>query len=1132
MNKEQAKKIIKETFENKFDIARFSRFIVELLNLKSNSITDYSVAFNINQVPSTYKPFINSFEKITGYKSDKDTLDVLVIWLNKKTSIERARTLQRNFIAWYLRGGCDGEMKDAAIAAFVSPDEKDWRFSLIKMDYSLGEDKKGRVKISEEFTPAKRWSFLVGSNERSHTAQSQLIDILTKDDVNITLAQIEEAFNVEKVTKEFFNKYRELFFWTKETLDEIVAKDDKIKSDFKEKNINTIDFSKKLLGQIVFLYFLQKKGWFGVARDADWGTGPKNFLRELFEGKHGNYINFYNDILEPLFYEALRYDRSHDEDYYKLFDCKIPFLNGGLFDPIGDYSWVKTDINLPNELFSNKNETKEGDKGTGILDIFDRYNFTVKEDEPLEKEVAVDPEMLGKVFENLLEVKDRKSKGTYYTPREIVHYMCQQSLIDYLVTELEEKISKEDIEKFVKHGGQFGENNINLEEKLKDLPENIAKNAKSIDEDLEVIKVCDPAVGSGAFLVGMMSEIVKLRNVLSNYIKDSNGTTYSFKRDCIENSLYGVDIDPSAVEIAKLRLWLSLVVDEDDIKKIKPLPNLDYKIMQGDSLTEEFYGISLDIEKRKEQFQLELTSEADKLDLLIIDLYQKQQYFFNSVYTSDKQKRKQEIEESIIKIFQFELQRKEVFDPRLVKELEEKLLKTTSGNKQKNFFPWKLYFANVFRQKGGFDIVIANPPYIQLQKDNELSISLGKQGYKTYSKTGDIYCLFFEKGISILKEKGILVFISSNTWMRTEYGEKLRKFFLENVNPKLIINFNDLRIFGSATVETSIILIQKTLFSGKILAIDIKDNIHQFESLSNYIKNNAFFLNDFDKKSWTIINNNQRSLKSKIEKLGTNLKYWDVLINYGIKTGFNEAFFINTKLRNEFLKKDSRNSNIIRPLIRGRDIGKYSINYSDLWLINTHNGLKRFGINRINVIEDYPFIYEHLKKYSNQLKTRKDQGEHWTNLRDCAYINDFEKEKIVWLAITDKPKFALDTATFVSAPAYIMTGTYNKYLIAILNSKLCEWYLDKITSSTGQGTNQWSKVYVEQIPILKPDIELQKPLIKLVNKILDLTKDKNYPTDLKKQNLVTEYESEIDKLVYQLYELKSQEIDIIENFKN
>ena len=342
--------------------------------------------------------------------------------------------MQRNFVAWYLNGSRGGDMKDAALAAFVSPDQDDWRFSLIKMDYAYYEDKKGKTKVKEIFTPARRWSFLVGSHENSHTAQSRLAPILADDEHNPVLTQLEEAFNIETVTKEFFEKYRDLFLRTKETLDVLAAGNRAVETDFASKNVNAIDFAKKLLGQIVFLYFLQKKGWFGVSRDGVWGTGPKGFLRELFMGKHGAYDNFFNDILEPLFYEALA--REREDNFYRLFNCKIPFLNGGLFDPIGGYDWVHTDILLPNELFSNDRLTREGDKGDGILDIFDRYNFTVKEDEPLEKEVAVDPEMLGKVFENLLEVKDRRSKGTYYTPREIVHYMCRQSLIHYLHTEL------------------------------------------------------------------------------------------------------------------------------------------------------------------------------------------------------------------------------------------------------------------------------------------------------------------------------------------------------------------------------------------------------------------------------------------------------------------------------------------------------------------------------------------------------------------------------------------------------------------------------------------------------------------------------------------------------------------------
>ena len=793
MNKDQAQRIIKDTFENKFDRNRFTGFIVELLNLKSLAVSDPGVAFNTNQVPNVYQPSISSFEKIADYRSGEHKLDILIIRLKRETSIERARTMQRNFIAWYLRGDCDGEMKDAALAAFVSPDEEDWRFSLIKMDYSLGEDKKGRVKISEKFTPAKRWSFLVGSNERSHTAQSQLIEILAKDEINPTLTQLEDAFNVEKVTKEFFEKYRVLFYRTKETLDEVLDKDSKVRSDFETKNINTVDFSKKLLGQIVFLYFLQKKGWFGVARDADWGTGPKNFLRELFDGKHGKYNNFFNDILEPLFYEALRNDRSYDDDYYRLFNCKIPFLNGGLFDPINNYDWVHTDINLPNELFSNLNKTKEGDTGTGILDIFDRYNFTVKEDEPLEKEVAVDPEMLGKVFENLLEVKDRKSKGTYYTPREIVHYMCQQSLINYLATEMEEKIPKDDVEKLIKYGEQFGENSTDFINSLKDIPQSIIQNAKLIDEKLIDIKVCDPAVGSGAFLVSIMGEIVRPRNVLSNYLKDPDRTIYSFKRECIENSLYGVDIDPGAVEIAKLRLWLSLVVDEEDIKQIKPLPNLDYKIVCGNSL--------MSIEKNL--FNQESFSKLESLKNL----------FFYEINPNKKQEYKNQINNLINQI--------------------------TDGNKE---FDFEIYFSEVFHEKKGFDIVITNPPYVRVDNLERTLKDKYKNVYKTAVGKYDLYYLFFEKSFLMSNLNGICVFISPNKFCAADSASTLRGTLFGSTKSGEIISTSRIRIFSEASNYPIVSILNKNKSGSasyfvrqveKLTQLEDKDTVNKYYSANH-----------------------------------------------------------------------------------------------------------------------------------------------------------------------------------------------------------------------------------------------------------------------------------------------------------
>ena len=587
MDKIQAQNLVKETFENSFDENRFRYFIVNLLN----HFDEKNERPHCGQyIPEAFRARVGSFERIGKYVDGENEIDILIVNLKKGETLERARSAQRNFIAWYLNGGRRGKYKDGALIAFVAPDTNDWRFSLVKMDYKFEEGSNGKTKVIQDFTPARRWSFLVGANENSHTAQSRLAPIVENDNRDPTLKELEEAFNIEKVTKEFFEKYRDLFCQTKDALDDLAAKDEKIKDDFETKSVNTVDFSKKLLGQIVFLYFLQKKGWFGVPKDKNWGEGDKKFLRNLFNKARKNNGNYFNDYLEPLFYEALAKER--DDNYYSHFNCKIPFLNGGLFDPINNYDWVNTAINLPNELFSNNaRDLKTGDIGSGILDIFDRYNFTVKEDEPLEKEVAIDPEMLGKVFENLLEVKDRKSKGTYYTPREIVHYMCQQSLINYLASELEGKISKDDLETLIKDGDKAGQNELLVESKGKQtpahhykLPESVRQNAAAIDEKLATIKVCDPAIGSGAFPVGMMNEIVKARETLSAYLKDETRTIYNFKRDCIQNSLYGVDIDPSAVEIAKLRLWLSLIVDEDDIKQIKPLPNLDYKIVSGNSL--------------------------------------------------------------------------------------------------------------------------------------------------------------------------------------------------------------------------------------------------------------------------------------------------------------------------------------------------------------------------------------------------------------------------------------------------------------------------------------------------------------------------------------------------------------------
>ena len=578
MDISKAKNLITQTFEHKFDKTQFRNFIVDFLD----GINERK-AFNVGnaQVKVAFQKNILSYSRVGQY-TDKsgEIIDVLIVHVNAKCSLDRSRTMLRNFVADYMHT----RQKENALVAFYSDSTSDWRFSFVKLEMSLQQDDKGNIKVVNEFTPAKRFSYLVGELEPNHTAQSRLINLLLKE--YPTLEDIEEAFNVENVSKEFFANYKELFLKLVDNLKDIRSKDDRVNFEFTTRSITEANFCKKLMGQLVFLYFIQKKGWLGVERGYKWGEGDKKFLRHTFDRTVREGKNFFNDYLEPLFYNALA-NGERDEQLFELLDCKIPFLNGGLFDPVNGYDWVNTDIVFDNELFSNNNKTTSGDTGDGILDVFDRYNFTVKEDEPLEKEVAVDPEMLGKVFEELLEVQDRKSKGAFYTPREIVHYMCQESLINYLCTELSateneensQSLSKQDIANFIHHSDKFSEReNIATQRENKNsvyvhiLSDNIRQNAEAIDKALETIKICDPAIGSGAFPVGMLNEIVRARIALveSNFLKETRKRSiYEYKRQAIQNSIYGVDIDAGAVEIAKLRLWLSLVVDEENIENIK-----------------------------------------------------------------------------------------------------------------------------------------------------------------------------------------------------------------------------------------------------------------------------------------------------------------------------------------------------------------------------------------------------------------------------------------------------------------------------------------------------------------------------------------------------------------------------------
>lgn len=1145
MDRQNTIRLLNETFNQNFELEKFTKFVTELFN-----------KFTVNQrdctkyIANEYKEYIASFRKLGDYEdANSKEIEIIIVELNKTTSRDRARVMQRNFIANWL--GKTG--KDAALVAFYGDDLEDWRFSFVKMEYSLVKDESGKVKPVKELTPAKRHSFLVGVNEPNHTCRSQFLKLIMEEEVNPSLSEIEQAFSIDNVTKEFFEKYKELFLELKESLEKVLKKDKNAQKEFEEKNISTVDFAKKLLGQIVFIYFLQKKQWLGVKVDEKWGTGPKDFLRKLFDKKIVPYDNFFNDILEPLFYDALANPREGEDGYYALFKCKIPFLNGGLFEPINDYSWEKTNIIITDQVFKD------------IFDVFDRFNFTVKEDEPLEKEVAVDPEMLGKVFENLLEIKDRKSKGAFYTPREIVHYMCQQSLINYLETNT--SIDRKDIEKFIQMGDVALDQTIKAQEQKKKygrsydidesliIPRDIEKNYEEIDKLLKKIKIVDPACGSGAFLIGMLNEIVKARSILAIY-SEKEKNIYDTKREIIENCLYGVDIESSAVDISKLRFWLSLVVDELDMKNIKPLPNLDHKIMCGNSLLEEFEGVKLFDEKLLGVVEKDHSFEINQIDNELAGLYKEKGEVIRgktndkTVKEIDKEIKKLErkkkkvlsgpkdtsrnltlneamykrIKESKKKLAELKRLQKQFFDEQNRKlkkqlradidkiewELIEETLKEQGNedamqkleqykkNKAKPFFLWKLYFAEVFqRENPGFDVVIANPPYV----DSETMVKNAPKIREIYTNkfnsakgNWDLFIIFIEQGLYLLRKNGAISYITPNKLIGAKYSETLRKILIQK-NIIEIRDYSKVNVFKEANVyPVTFVLINNN--EQKDVLMTLMDSVTNIEN--KHLIPKEIFYQDIDWARYFVKNKSALDILIKFNQ-------YEPLVNFfpeisGAAT-VNEAYELKkilidnkNKLKNA---KKFINTGTIDPFV-------------SLW-----------GVKKTNYIKQ---SYHHPIVLDSDLK----------NFRLNRY-NQACSEKIIIGGMTKNLECYYDKGNYLAGKSttIILSSNRNlKLLVAILNSKLISfWYRIYFKSlSLAGGFLRIGNNEIKKIPFPDMNKEQQKPFIKLVDQILSITKDNDYLDSSDKQAKVKRLEKEIDQIVYKLYGLSKDEIKIVKEF--
>lgn len=1078
MEKSQAVTHIENLFDHSFDEALFVQFCSNLFN-DFNTAKATSVQSG-NYVYEPYRNHIKSFKRLGQYvDSDGEIIDILSVKVKDGYKLERTRIGLRNFAIEYLKRKVD---RDTLLIAFHSEDSNDWRLSYVKIEYKTFKDKKGKIKARQEATSAKRFSFLVGETEPCHTAKKQFLPLLVETDIYPTIQDVEQCFNIEKVTKEFFGQYKALYLNLLEKLEKIIKKDKAIRDEFSKKDIDSSAFAKKLLGQIVFLYFIQKKGWLGVPKDKSFGQGDKRFLKSLFKKADTNKENYFKDYLEHLFYEALAVQRnSVDPSYYKKFNCRIPFLNGGLFEPMKDYNWKNTEIVIPNEIFSNTEVTKEGDVGTGILDVFDRYNFTVKEDEPLEKEVAVDPEMLGKVFENLLEVKDRKSKGAFYTPREIVHYMCQESLINYLDTTLNSytgsheelgsnqtdllgncarsgqlkieiehkdiKVPKRDIEEFIKNSHLVVEDN-RKEKKSYQLPVSIKKHSKLFDKSLADIKVCDPAIGSGAFPVGMLNEIVRARTALTPYMgkKESNKerTQYHLKRDCIRNSLYGVDIDDSAIDVAKLRLWLSLVVDEERIKDIEPLPNLDYKIVCGNSLL----GIEIDA------FNVPLFEELE---------LKKKDYFS----TTD---RKEKI--------------------KLHKEIDGLIHQISNGRED---FDFEVYFSEVWHEKGGFDVVIGNPPYVNIYKIEDRFKKLYSKIFESAYKKYDLFVLFFEKSLNIIQKNGTLNLITSNKYLSQPYGEKIRGIFLENTILH-IINFR-LNVF-EATVDTAITFVkkEKSTKDAMILFKDISEpsflaNIDSFpfEAISKSI------INNLPGKQFRIeLTQKKVDLIRKIDISSTPIKKI-CYINYGCR-----LVSKNGKKKKADYLFETKKTELLKPFIEGQDIRRF--------VIKGHRWVD------YKPKEHYLSLFTELFD-ANKIVSKEIIGKDGLQfaLDDAGYYNDHTVVNIVpWANIekTDYPNVRAQLTRDIIAHS----KEYDLHLLlGILNSRVTYWYFMNLYNIDLHAYP--SNIQNLRIPVLKNEDHSYKKIVTLVKKIILKQPEKK--------------DAEIDARVAHLYSLTESEYQLI-----
>lgn len=1066
-----------------------------------------------------------------------------------------------------------------------------------------------------------------------------------------------KVFNSELLTKKFYNDLFEWYQWAvaPETKVSFPGNADTQSDDREDIDTRVI----RLITRLMFVWFIKQKGL--VPECIFNEEHLKNILKD-FNPQSERDTNYYQAILQNLFFgtlnraiiedgekrefaKASRSDVKNLYRYEELFSISeqevvelfstVPFLNCGLFE-CQDKTKMLDGVarRYYNDGFS-RNAAKFAD-GTyryravvpnvlffhptkGILSIFNRYVFTIEENTPQDVQVALDPELLGKVFENLLgaynpETKEtaRNQSGSFYTPREIVQYMVNESLVAHL-----KRTVGEHLESQYRQLLDFTTEAVDLAESEK----------KAILHSLFTCKVLDPACGSGAFPMGMLQQMVHIlqqvdpdnsqwRDVLLNMAVDEsrrafgivdeaerkkklleieetfnnglNSPDYTRKLYIIESCIYGVDIQPIAMLITRLRFFITLICEQNDIKRDKPeenfgiktLPNLESKFVAANSL------IDADIHKYNEDWTQNETLGLLKDELMAIrrrHFYTRKRNEKMRLLREDEKKREQihtlinklvgepnrkhiaQLEqqikdnEALLPQYQGEKWVDETVQTDLFSEAEiirvdkNKAIRTQLTNTINNckkeierelnkctpqgfeaavlqVTDWNPYDQNtvspfldiewMFGVVDGFDIVIGNPPYIQLQADKGKLAKLYENcGFETFVKTGDIYCLFYERGWQLLKDNGYLCYITSNKWERAGYGELLREYFTSHTQPIIFIDFSETHVFDSACVMTNILLYQKEQYNDKFICVIVGDNdASEAKQLGNYVSKHSIISNFEKKESWVVRTDIQKRIRNKIISLGKRLSEWDIIVNRGVLTGYDKAFVIDSHTKQSLLNScvDSKEretiQKIIVPILRGKDIRKFGFHWSDKWLINTHNGVKgQYG--RIDVCT-LPTLKKHLDGFWKKISKRTDKGDTPYNLRNCAYIDDFSKVKIIYPNMTKYMPFVYDENGYFTNPkCYIATGSHLAYLVSFFNSSLFKYcFRDDFPVLFG-GARELQKVYFDQIPVLEVDDATDAEFRELV---LDIQKE--YSDEKAKA---------IDQKIFDLYGLTQEERDMI-----